>query len=154
MRASNRESPGRDAMCFAIEFGQSSIVRDGAADAVVAGRRDAGRRSDWRRAGTQDRPLVFGGQEAGAQFFGPLEAKPRWSGSTTKVGRFSFAEPRRETHPAPAPGNPGVSNPVACKYVPWLCTPVLPVIEWINAISSTQAPSGATISLRLLPQSP
>ena len=44
-------------------------------------------------AGVDDAAAVLGGEKA-SQFLTLLLPKPRWSGRTTKVGRFSFSEPR------------------------------------------------------------
>ena len=52
-------------------------------------------------------PWCWAGRNAESQFFVPFDASPRWSGSTTNVGRFSFMLPEAVADPAAHAGEAG-----------------------------------------------
>ena len=52
-------------------------------------------------------PWLLVGKKADPQFLGPLLANPRWSGSTTNVGRFSFIAAQCIADPGTHPGKTG-----------------------------------------------
>ena len=57
-------------------------------------------------------PWYCEGRNEASQFLVPFEASPRWSGSTTKVGRLSFTDPSPYETQLPMLGKPGRLKPV------------------------------------------